>query len=257
MKVIDLVKEMAYSNIANLTPVSSDPIESLLALDWNIMVSDEPINQAAVMEANLKLETTFCLGRAAMAAAFVESWFPNCKLQYGEVLEDMLRNIMLESLSNPPLESELLELLSYEDPHAVIIIDDVQFDPLSAQLGIEIIHPKIRVHPTWNGFASNWLVEKSKFSINPMQKVTYLVQAEDICSGTSYAAEHRLYMCMNTLGQERYIDREFEQVLEMRPTARTLFTSAILGNKTSEEKFLKIYPVELYDLLTREVASLL
>lgn len=257
MDYIEHVRSLAYANIESLTPISDTPIESLLALDWNVAVNDEPIDQAGLLQANLTLEPTYCLGRAARAAAFVENWFPKAQLQYAEVLEDGMRNMMLDIIKQESLqESMLIELLAYEDPHAVIVVDDAQFDPISAQLGMPVIHPKIGCHKVWQGFASDWLIENAKLATDPAEKLSCLDQAEQLCPSTAYLTEARavIYMAMGKMTEAEY---NLNKALEMRPTARLLFALTMRGITEAKSRFHQVYPAELFQLLQQEMEGYL
>lgn len=257
MDYLEHVRVLAYTNIHGLEPISDNPIESLLALDWDVAVSDEPIDQAGLLQANLTLEPTYCLGRAARAAAFVEKWFPSANLQYAEVLEDNLRNMMLDIIKQEPLqESMLTELLAYEDPHAVIVVDGVQFDPISVQLGMPVVHPKIGCHEVWQGFASDWLVENAKLATDHAEKLDLLEKAQQVCPDTAYLAEARavIYMAMGKMTEAEY---NLNKALEMRPTARSLFALTMLGSTESKSRFHQVYPAELFQLLQQEMEGYL
>lgn len=257
MDYMEHVKVLAYSNIYGLVPISNNPIESLLALDWNVAISDEPIDQAVLLQANLTLEPTYCLGRAARAAAFVEKWFPNANLQYAEVLEDSLRNMMLDIIKQEPLqESMLTELLTYEDPHAVIVVDGVQFDPISVQLGMPVVHPKIGCHQVWQGFTSDWLVENAKLATDQAEKLDLLDKAEYVCPDTAYLAEAKAVICM-AMGKMTEAEYNLNKALEMRPTARSLFALTMLGRTEAKSRFNQIYPAELFQLLQQEMEGYL
>jgi hypothetical protein len=203
------------------------------------------------------LEPTYCLGRAAKAAAFVEKWFPNAQLQYAEVLEDHLRNMMLGIITEGVVEESMLtELLSYEDPHAVIVVEGAQFDPISVQLGMPVVHPKIGCHKVWNGFASDWLVESSKLTTEWSEKQAFFNKAEQICESTAYLAEAKATASL-AMGKIDEAEYNLNKALEMRPTARTMFALAMLGNAEAKTRFYQIYPVELYSLLEKEMEGYL
>lgn len=246
---IEYVKGLAYANIEGLEPLSSDPIEALMALDWKFGVGDEPIDQTELMKINLALGPEFCLGRSARAAAFVDKWFPGTKVQYAEVLSDALRNILLEDIENHKHDlSYLNEILMYEEPHSVVVVDGRQFDPISKQLGWEVIHPKINCCEVWAGLTSHWLLSKAQGSVCLVEKSSLISQAEELWPEQSFLLETKALM---------YSDREeFDKSIEylrmvepLRPHARQLVTLDRLGDPLAKDLFLKFYPVELYDLL--------
>lgn len=257
MNYLEHVRGLAYANIEGLEPVSDHPIESLSALDWDVQVSDEPIDQKQLLQININLEPTYCLGRAARAAAFVEKWFPKSELQYAEVLEDSLRNTMLDVIKQEPLqESMLIELLSYEDPHAVIVVDGVQFDPISVQLGMPVVHPKIGVHEVWRGFTADWLIENAKFAETPSEKLGFLYQAEQMCPDTAYRFEAIAAIFIAGAGLSSFAKFNLQRAMALRPTARGLFTLSLMGDVESKVRFHEIYPAELFRLLEQELEEI-
>lgn len=253
--MLDQMRQLAQSWLADvdvpLLQVSLDPIQSLQALRWKIPAQG---TQIAVTEANLRLEPTYCLGRVALGAAYLERYFPTTRIEYAEVLTDALANILKRTLSHSVTEDKLRELLQYEEPHCVLLIDGTQFDPLSIEVGFPIEHPRVAPYPIWEGVASGWLVAKSLSEPNADVRIKFLQEAEAMCPNTTLVAENK---CAAYLSLNRYDEAETElkKAITKRPTARSLFCAYLLGDSTAHRRLVQEYSVEMVSLLRREVAT--
>jgi hypothetical protein len=250
---ISFVRNLAYSKIKKLPkPNTDNPIEALKNLDWSVPNNEVSVDQDELVRLNLELDPNYCFGRLAAAAAFVELWFPKAKLQFGEVLEDVLRNIMLDDLALPIVESELKELLMYEDPHAVLVIDGMQFDPVLVKLDLDIRHPKLGLHPIWEGLTVTWLTQKARMANSLDETMGMLRQAEALCPGTSIVTSYFAELEAKHGTNERAIEL-LAKANELRLTARGLFVAAALGDEDSFKKFHQIYHPALFRILAEEV----
>lgn len=252
---IEEVKELAYRKIEEIpliTVMSGNPFQTLRKIDWDIPV-DMEINQEIIARFNIELDKKSCLGRVAQSAAIIERYFPDCRLSYAEVLEDSLRNMMFDVLKKEGArESILKDILLYEEPHAVILINESQYDPISNVLGVNIRHPKIKIFSLWKGICSSWLVSKAFLHPNPSARLVILEQAQLLCPGTTLVAENKVGVFVMLDKVERAIF-ELEGLLEKRPTARTLFSLYLLTkNKTYYRKIKKIYSPLMIGILKRE-----
>ncbi len=247
----DLMREMATANLLRIVPVSKDPIEALYGINWT--AGDTSMDQMDIAKANIWLEPIYCLGRLALAAIFMEKYFPAVEISSAEVLEDYLANFMASIMSDPPLPSELHELLMYEEPHSVLAFKDgTQFDPLSVGLGMDIQHPRIESYPIWKQIGSSWLCSQALLEQNRHAKLELLEQAEEFCPNTTLVAENKAGAYM-LLGDVDRAIQELDKAIERRPVARSLFGSYLLGNQNSYRLLTDKYPPLLVELLKQEV----
>jgi hypothetical protein len=243
------IREMAHRNISKLKySIGPDPISTLKTVRFNIPF-EQSVNQDDIVCWNLELDTRSCFGRVAQAAAVVEKHFPNEQIYFAEVWEDALRNILLKKMREKPAHrfdpSFMEELLMYEEPHAVLLIDGVQFDPLSNQLGFEVIHPRVEKFSLWKGIASSHLVSVSHKEADPEKKLATLEEAERICPGTTVVREN-LALPLELLGRTSELIETVEWCLEKRLCARTLYVAHMLTGKSEYyNQLIKMYSEEV------------
>ena len=128
-------------------------------------------------ELNLSLDINGCLGRAAIIGAFVEK-YTNATIVAGEVIVDHFRELLgktMQKIQDTP--GYLEEVIMYEDPHIVPVINGIQYEPLSILMGEQIIHPKIETFPFWESIYSSMLCSLVLFEQNPEVKKRILDKA--------------------------------------------------------------------------------
>jgi len=164
-RLIEKVRHIAYERIAEKKyEVFPTPLETLRNLQFKIPCGNS-VNQEKIREANLTMDSYGCLGRVAQSAAIIEKHFPQIKLEIAEVWIDALRNMLLHPLlitGEIKEESYYEEILMYEEPHAVLLLNGKQFEPLSVPLSMDIHHPLVQPFPLWEGIASSHLVSVSQ-----------------------------------------------------------------------------------------------
>lgn len=240
-KNIEEAKALAENIVRSMNPKTyPNPEDALKNFPWNFDTDIEAI-QKETAERNLKLDGRSCLGRTAQSAALVELQFPNSVVKYGEVLSDHLRRDMLAQVnenlpSDKKLRDEWLkEVLMYEEPHAVIIVDGKQFDPLSTVYPVEINHPKIQAYPLWEGVASAMKISEAWLEEDPIEKLKILELAEKLCPGTTTVAENMAGAYV-LLGREEEATNLMKELLIKRPNARALY---FLWISTGDEQYRK------------------
>lgn len=233
------VREIAVATLGKTIffPIFSDPLVTLFNFPWDLKFDAINANSNFFQESqkniachNLALNGRSYLGRIAQAAALVETQFSLRHLiTYGEVLSDRLRQdllnrIRLEGLPENSIhrEERLLEILLYEEPHAVILVDGIQFDPLSTIYPIEIIHPKIQEHEIWSAIASSMLVSVAQLKDSPELKLEILEEAERLSPGLAMIVKNRAEAYL-LLKQKAKAIVLLESFLIQKSCARTLF----------------------------------
>lgn len=248
---ISMVRSMVVAELEKLNyRVMPSPLETLRTIDFQIERSST-MDQAQVAFWNQNLDKKGCLGRVALAAAIVEKHFPDAKLEAGEVWQDWLAAVMLSMLKEKPERrfdpSFMQELLMYEDPHLVLIVDGVQFEPLSLELGMDIIHPRVQAFPIWEAIAASILVSQAWMANDPSEKILILKEAERVCPGMAVTREN---ICepLEMQGQIDQVIDVLKWVLGRRPTARALYALSAL---TKDQKYYDA----LVDFYSEEVTK--
>lgn len=256
--IIGITKQLAGEKIKSRPMIQ----HSLREIDWNITGGVQP-SQNTIARWNLDLDERGCLGRVAQASAIVARQFPATSPLYAEVWEDALRNKILKILrivtqGQKPTAgiTELLEdILTYEEPHAVLMIGHHQYDPLSGKLGRDIRHPHVKLFPLWEAIAAARLVSEAYLTKNAAKKFTLLRQAEEICPGTMLVAENKI-AALWMARQESNAIRSLRRILEKRPTARCLWALWFL---TRDKKYIdrlnSTYTPLMAELLKKEMES--
>ncbi len=203
-EIVKEIRKIAYNQTKSAHyALGSDPVETLQNITFNVQVG-QTIDQRRFAKLNLELNSESCLGRVALSAAIIEKHFPNANLQLAEVWKDWLANLMLKLLQEDWSRrfdaSFMQELLMYEEPHLILTVDNIQFEPLSIALGQDIKHPQIKTFPLWEGITASVLVSKAWLETDPSKKLKILNQAEKICPGLTLVQEN---MCtpLELLGQ--------------------------------------------------------
>ena len=249
--MIAKAKKIAYGHLDGLRyEIKPSPLETLATIDFE-MECAQTMDQSEVTLWNLNLDKRGCLGRVAQAAAVVEKHFPGVKIEIGEVWQDFLATLMLDMLSENRARayepSFMMELMMYEDPHLVLFVDGVQFDPLSIELGHEIFHPRVGKFPLWGAVAASMLIAKTHLEPDSEKKLILLDEAEKICPGMVTIRENRCEP-LELLGRMDEVIQTAKWCFKRRPCARTLY---VLYHFTRDKKYLDI----LLEKYTKEVVK--
>lgn len=248
------VREFAYQKIDGLVPSSENPIEALMQLEWDCSTDISKISQKDLAAANHRLDERFCLGRTAKAGAFVDKWFPGSELSFGEVRQDVLRDYMLQMMGDNPSTSQVEELLMYEEPHGIIVVDGQQFDPLSKNVGRMLQHPQVAQAPIWEGIAAEWLGSKVIFNTDLEDKLGTIEYALQLSPNSTNALAIRAANYLEW-GMDYEAMRDLETVIQLRPNARSLFIAMVMGSQTAETMLYQTYPEAVIVYLKNELDS--
>jgi hypothetical protein len=232
----EMARKMALDRVLSLGDVrifDDDPLQTLRTFHWDFG-GEREISQQEMTRLNLVLDQQSCLGRVALAMALVERNYPGVEVGYAEVLKDQLRRDMLARVytslpeHDPILRDEwLCEVLMYEEPHAVPLVNGVQFDPLSTVYPEEIYHPVVQAHPAWSGVASAMMVSLALSEDRPEAKLQILEEAERVCPGTTVVSENKVGALI-LLHRDAEAVGLLENLLKRRPCARTLYVLWLL-----------------------------
>lgn len=228
-------RELAHKESLNLKyEVNENPIKTLKTIQFNIPVESGSIAQKEIALKNIKLCQSSCLGRTAQSAAIIERHHPNCIIEVAEVWKDSFQCIMLQKLSKNPRhahdKSFMQELLLYEEPHSILIIDGVQFDPLSIVFGTDIVHPKINTYPLWESIAASILIAESHLTNLTFKKLNILHRADTICPGLTTVAENIVEPYLSSDNIDKAM-KNLLWALGERPCARALYCAYIFTAK--------------------------
>lgn len=130
-----------------------------------------------------------CVGRAVLAAGLIQD--ENLELQFGEVLKDWFADYLLKERDNQPIEV-LKEVIYYEIPHAVVVINEKQFDPISSVLpiGLDITH-EIQVMDLYAGILGMCAVNFANSQpFDQQEKIEFLEEIYSINSQSPTVARN-------------------------------------------------------------------
>lgn len=254
---------MTTKEILNATPdqVRSFALKQLAASKWcysgntlkdellrNTSLDDfEPAENFA--ELNLILDTRSCFGRTARCAAFAETYYNNdnkLELFAGDVIIDWFREVIGENMQAQILKHpEMLnDVLMYEDPHVVLIINGEQFDPLSKIMGFPVIHPKVEKYPVWEYIHSGMLCSVCISTDDIAVKKIALQRAAVYGSTIEY-----LYMLSHIsilLDDIATVISTCEEILKKKKSARSMWVINSLNGKYKDE-LTKEYTSEVFN----------
>ncbi|MFA5961466.1 MAG: hypothetical protein WC848_02170 [Parcubacteria group bacterium] len=252
---VNKVREIAHRQIAEKYCGNHKDAVSLLRNFPFYFSTDQNISQLQIATYNLELDGRGCLGKVAQAGAVVEKEFPEVKLMLGEVLEDFFCNILLDILKKDPDQPDSFfeELLMYEEPHSVLVVDGKQFEPLSIPFERDVSHPKIKALPFWEAVTASRLISMAWLEKNPYRKIRILAEAEKICPGM-IATKENLSSYLLLVDEEREAIKLAEETLSIRPTARSMYFLYLL---TKDKKYIELvetkYSPVVVHLLEKEV----
>lgn len=237
-----------------------DPLEALHKFPWNIPENGS-VDRWTEANFSLVLDGRSCLGRIAQAAALVELQFPRVLVGYAEVLSDHLRNDMLDQIDKSLPQDETLqigqlqEILLYEEPHAVIMVDGEQFDPLSMVCPVKLNHITGQSFPVWNAIASAMTVATAWLEQDLSIKLQILEEAESLCPGTVLVAENKVGALIRL---DRYDESTnlLKEVVVRRPTARALYALFLsTGYSEYKDQIDRDYAPLMFEVLQYEGGS--
>jgi hypothetical protein len=266
-QALSATKQRALSALQSYIPanttVTHDPakvIEMLTSYSWDVTVGAQ-FTQADFRRMNAQFDPQGCFGRLVLSCLLVEKFSPGMPYQAGEVVNDFCKDIILEKLStetDPVIRMEMAEeLLMYEEPHAVIIIDGVQFDVISTLFGRNIQHRTVNVVPAWELITASVIVDEAlDAGDNPTAKNIHLQRAQLFAPDSKLVLQN-----MATSALELGNLEEAKALIESYHArfgvcARGLFAFAEVVDGY-EETLRQVYPPEVIQLLEDELAQLM
>ncbi|MFC1645456.1 hypothetical protein ACFL08_05515 [Patescibacteria group bacterium] len=145
-------KIIAASKIDKEDFDTSSPISIVEGVSWEFeekfLVEDDRL----LLERNLCLTSDSPLGKIALAIAAIEKYFPNCKIEIGEVWKDDICNELVKKIeaSDEMDTNEIEKLLLFDELRLVIYVDEEPFDYLANHFGLSINHLKVKKFPVWD-----------------------------------------------------------------------------------------------------------
>lgn len=215
-------------------------------VSWNI---PQTYTQQEIVEWNLEMDSRSCFGRVVDAAVIAEKHFPQTPLLFGEVVEDVLAQMLLMDIhkGNHP-DSYFHELLMYEEPHLVAVVDGVQYEPLSQQLGAMIRHPKVETLPVWESIAATVLISESLMTKDLVLRKKFLDQAKELSPRLMIVDEH--LAAYSTIVDYGSCVEKYKALVARRMTARNLFLLYLhTENSSYKQQLCDIYTSQMYDIL--------
>lgn len=258
MNHIEFVRGLAAANI------TTDVVEGVDD-PWDVVAlipshPAEEVDQEETARQAEQLDCRNCLGRLATGAMLFERHFPGAHIEYGEVLNNAFRTMLLAKVKQHRNDkSYLLEILMYEEPHCIPVMNGQQYEPLSLEWGRPvvhtIVHPRIATYPVWESVAAARQVSVANLQIDPQQRLELLYKAQDLQPGLvvvdqSLAATHGL------LGNAAEAATLARTCFERRPTARTaLYLYCLTGESRWWEWVEDTYGKLMLIILGKEVTQ--
>jgi hypothetical protein len=229
-------------------PEEKDPIVALHHLPWEPFCSKQ-IADDGYATLNLTLDPYGCLGRMALAGAYVETHFTNVRtIEAGDVINDWFWNMLWpERIQKINMFDDYLpELVSYEDPHGVLIVNKVQFEPLSCMMGSEIVHPKVQPYPLWNMVAGSMLCAHASAEKDLGLRQELLVKAES-CAKTIETYFQRISLAVLQDKEDEAVAYS-EALIKLKPSARAMWGVYMMANGRYKEELIKNYTEKIFTL---------
>jgi hypothetical protein len=253
-------RQLAFSQAEKVQHQKGEnPYVTFSSMEFNFP-QDQVIPQSIIARQNLELDPQSCLGRVAVTAAIMQQCHPESTLEFGEVLDDFFRNILLDRLKQYPVfgldDGFMQELLMYEEPHAVVMVDGQQFEPLSIEYGEFVTHAKVEIFPNiWNAIAASATVSEAWWAKDPGEKLRILKIAASLCPGLTLVQENivgALVMLDDVVSAISIL----EQLLKRRPCARSLYTAYLLTDMNSfREELVGTYTEHIIEQMISEVGE--
>jgi hypothetical protein len=220
--------------------IFESPTRTLLEFPWRVGGQD-PASQTQYATWNLELNPHSCLGKTAIAGLLCEKHFPDTELQGGEVLQDFFRDRMREQVNknlpkDPQLKQEWIEeLLMYENPHSILLVEGKQFDPLFTPFDSPFTHPEVRELPFWEHVLASVFVAKSFQEHDLEVKLEKLDEASSICPNMLLSKEVRAGVLLSQQNPKGI--KLLREVQKQRPTADNLFALWVIDGYSEESPY--------------------
>jgi hypothetical protein len=212
--------------------VENTPIKTLRTFHWGDLIKGE-YDQEQMTKFCLSLDPRGCLGRVALCLAICEQHFAGSEwtFRYGEVRNDFFRGILMDQWQTEysvgqtvPDDSWFTELLMYDEPHAIIVVNDTdQFDPLSMAVpDFEVHHGDVVLFNGWNAVACSMAISQAITEKDPARRLAALEAADTLCPGTSQLKEAKVHAFVE-LGMLSEAETTLRELVFTRPTAKVFW----------------------------------
>lgn len=176
----------------------SDPVDMLWrSQNWDAFIHPGySVTQTELLSLNEKFDPRSCFGRVVLMVLMLEEFFPESKVQVADVITDALAVAMLDKIKteeNDVYRREMAqEILMYEEPHAVVVVDGFQFDPISVVMRHQIKHPNVRLHDPWDAIATACIVNHALKNDDPVARSITLQRAALFCPNMRVLEQNQL-----------------------------------------------------------------
>lgn len=256
---LELSQEKKGKEYQKLRKEGLGPIDALAKLSWNIPI----VTRAPDLFTDLKMsvptnEEHNCLARVILCIGLLLSDCQKEEVKFGEVLEDWFFSKLMKMVGEgkvPEDEKVAQEALMYEDPHAVVVYKNNQFDPISTVLPPEIrneVEHKIVEWEAIPGIAGFLLMNigNSWPSLTPSERLSIRLFASEILP-QSPTLTQSLISSKIECGQE--IKKEEIEKSLVRKNLRLIFGLVKIGYLKKD--LLNQYPVFMVKELEKEVGK--
>lgn len=272
MNTIEENRNLAHKNARRFLGAGFEPKDTLPmtlgSLDWRPYVIGS-YNQRELAELNIALNPHGCLGRIAIALATAEIAFPEeaKSIKFGEVVEDFFWHEMMHqwnykyrfvaSSGGSLPEGWIRELLMYEEPHGVLVIDGVQYDPLFSLSNSpqNAKHPKVHSLDPWSAIHCATMVAHASLEPDLRKRLTRLEAAAAACPTMLLPIQNaaEVYFRLDMIGEAGSCIRD---VLKWRKTVDGfVMWNLLTGEEHPDRRFL--YDEFLWPLVAEEFANML
>ena len=258
----DKARELYGDN--NYYPGDRSPLDFLYSAGWD-MTTGPAFAEEKVAKINTSLSDNSCFGRTLRAIVLLEKYFPQEKIFYGEVQEDLLRNILMNEASPRKWEdvSFIQEIIQYEAPHAVVVFEDgSQFDPLFKYLCLlpnKLKHPRVSSYEPWGALYASYLVSHGYLIHEKTGRadlyLEILQEAQTYCPEMLMIKENMSSVLL-LLGRDKEAIELAESVLGKRQDVNLYFFLWFLTKKEEyKEHIIKEYDQKMFELLTKNIQT--
>jgi hypothetical protein len=228
-------------------PTSDNVLDALCQLQFAEASQGVELDFATL---NLTLDPLGCLGRTTVAAAYVERYFPETSSMAGDVIDDFFWEILSHNRIQNIQEKQgyLEEILMYEDPHTILLVDDQQFDPLSNMTGMHVHHRNVEYYPVWDLAYSSMLCGVAGIS----HDVTIIEQA--LARASQYVQTIEVLYQKVRLGalldNMDMVVENCDRIIAQKPSARALLTLySVTGNNEYKDRLVNTYTESIFELI--------
>jgi hypothetical protein len=239
-----------------------DHFDFLYSINWNVKVGPA-FDEEQIAKTNLSISDDSCFGQVIRAAVLLEQYFPKLEIFFGEVLEDLFRDILLsESSPNKWRDDSFIEeILQYEAPHSIIVFQDgSQFDPLFKEISLmpkSLKHPRVASYDIWRSLYATYLISYGFVILKKTRELgfyLYIIEEAQRYSPGMILIKENMSSMLLLSGRVDEAIRLAESILGKRQDVNLYFFLYCL---TKDEKYkkhiIREYDIEMFRLLTEKI----